>query len=240
MGPRVRTGLLDGKTTEIPLGLLRARGGDFLGGGMRGNSERWDDCEGRGFSKVAASETSVPHGSARRMFNVAQCVRGRIRARRRQSCREPRCAKILWGGDCAALSFMSHRHLAKPKQPPQPVVWWRVALISAVPVVLLVALFCGVSWVHSYPSTYKTAPGRILEIRKVVDGIVESRFGGRILYGVEAHVQYKVDGQMRDRWLRVTDDLLREHLLLKLASHPTECVVYWPPDHPENVRCSLK
>jgi hypothetical protein len=29
-------------------------------------------------------------------------------------------------------------------------------------------------------------------------------------------------------------------MLLKLATHPTECLVYWPPGHPENAKCSLR
>ena len=135
---------------------------------------------------------------------------------------------------------MSHSRLAKPKELPQPVSWWRLGLICAVLVVLVVALFCVVSWVRSSPATYETTTGKIVEIRRVVDGTVQSGFGGRIIYGFEVRVQYTVDGQTQDRWLRATDDLSREHLLLKLATHPTECIVYWPPDHPENVKCSLK
>jgi hypothetical protein len=76
--------------------------------------------------------------------------------------------------------------------------------------------------------------------KKIVDGIRETEYGGRILYSTEARVQDAVDGQLQDRWLRASDDLTRENLLLKLAAHPTECVVYWPPNHPENAKCSLK
>jgi hypothetical protein len=135
---------------------------------------------------------------------------------------------------------MSQSHIRKPKQTPQPVVWWRLALGSSILVVLFAALFLVVNWVRSIPSTYETATGKILEIRKVVDGMRESQSGGKILYGAEAHVQYMTEGQMQDRWLRASDDLTQETLLLKLAAHPTECLVYWPPHHRENAKCSLK
>jgi hypothetical protein len=134
---------------------------------------------------------------------------------------------------------MSKSHIRSPKQP-QPIVWWRLALGIAILALSSAALYLLVNWVHSFPSTYKTATGTILEIRKVVDGTRDSQYGGTILYGAEARVQYMVDGQMQDRWLRASDDLAREGLLLKLAAHPTKCLVYWPPNHPENAKCSLK
>jgi hypothetical protein len=135
---------------------------------------------------------------------------------------------------------MSRSHLRRPKQPPQPVVWWRLALGTAILAVSCAALWFIANRVHSVPSTYKTASGTILEIRKVVDGTRETNYGGTILYRAEAHVQYMADGQAQDRWLRASDDLTRESLLLKLAAHPTKCLVYWPPNHPENAKCSLK
>jgi hypothetical protein len=135
---------------------------------------------------------------------------------------------------------MSKSHLIKPEQPAPPIVWWRLALGTAILLVPFVALFFISNGVHSFPSTYKIAAGKILEIRKVVDGTRETKYGGMIFYGVEAHVQYQADGQILDRWLRASDDLPRESLLLKMAAHPTECVVYWPPNYPENAKCSLK
>jgi hypothetical protein len=137
-------------------------------------------------------------------------------------------------------SPMSQSHIKKPKQPPQPIVWCRFAIGSAVFLLLFAALFVIVNWVHTVPSTYETANGKILEIRNVVDATLETQSGGKILYGAEAHVQYLLNGRMQDRWLRVSDDLPRESLVLKLAAHPTKCLVYWPPNHPENAKCSLK
>jgi Carboxypeptidase regulatory-like domain len=48
------------------------------------------------------------------------------------------------------------------------------------------------------------------------------------------------DGQIQDRWLRASDDLPPESLVLKLVAHPTKCLVYWPPNHSENAKYSLK
>jgi hypothetical protein len=136
---------------------------------------------------------------------------------------------------------MSQSHIRKPmQQPPQPIVWWQLALGFAIPLVLFATLFVFVNWLHSIASTYTTATAKILEIRKVVDTIRDTRYGGKIIYGVEVHAQYMLDGQMQDRWLRASDDLPRESLALKLAAHPTKCLVYWPSNHPDNAKCSLK
>ncbi len=134
---------------------------------------------------------------------------------------------------------MSQSHINQPKVP-QPMVWWKVALGSALVLMLLGALWGIFNLVHSNLSNYETADGKILEMRKVVDGLVDSPYGGKILYGVEARVQYTVNGQMQERWLRASDNMPRETLLLKLADHPTQCIVYWPPKHPEGAKCWLK
>ncbi len=136
-------------------------------------------------------------------------------------------------------SRMSQSHINKPKHP-APMVWWQLALSSAILLVFFAALFVMANWVHSVPSTYETATGQILEIRTVVDGTRDMGYGGKILYGAEAHVQYLLNGRMQDRWLRASDDLPRESVPLKLAAHPTSCLVYWPPNHAENAKCSLK
>ena len=74
----------------------------------------------------------------------------------------------------------------------------------------------------------------------MVDHTQDSKYGGNIIYRGEAHVQYVTNGQMQDRWLRISNNLTQDSLLLKLASHPTECLVYWSPNHQENAKCSLK
>jgi hypothetical protein len=110
---------------------------------------------------------------------------------------------------------MSHGHIRESK--PRALIsisWWRLALCFASVVIVFVSLYLVANWIHSFPSTYETANGKILGIRKVVDGTIDSQYGGKILYGFEAHVQYVANGQSQDRWLRASDDLPREgHLL---------------------------
>lgn len=135
---------------------------------------------------------------------------------------------------------MSQSRITRQPEPPQPVVWWHVALGLAILLIAVAAVFFAANWIHSSPSHYVTASGRILEIRRVVDNARDTLYGAKVSYRAEVHVQYLVDGQIQDRWLRASDDLSQETLLLKLASRPTECLVYWKPNHPENARCSLK
>jgi hypothetical protein len=134
---------------------------------------------------------------------------------------------------------MSHRHINKPKAPPKPIVWWKLGLLLVIFLASYATLLAFAHWGHSIPSKYETARGKILEMRKVVDGTIDSSYGGKILYGVEAHVQFTLKGQTQDRWLRVSGDMPRESLLLKSIGHPTECRVYWPPDQLEKARCWL-
>jgi hypothetical protein len=134
---------------------------------------------------------------------------------------------------------MSRSHIRRQTQASLPIVWWKIALCFAAFVLLFVVVYFVTAWVHSFPSTYETY-GKILEIRRVVKGTTDSQLGGTIVYGAEARVQYVSGGQKQDRWLPASDDLSRETLELKLASNPSECLVYWPPKHPENARCSLK
>jgi hypothetical protein len=135
---------------------------------------------------------------------------------------------------------MSRSRIKRQAKPPQPLLWWHVALGFATVLISLAAVYLAANWIHSFPSPRETAAGTILEIRKVVDNTRDTLYGGNISFRLEAHVRYSADGQMQDRWLRASDDLTRESLLLKLAAHPTKCLVYWPPNHPENAKCSLK
>jgi hypothetical protein len=135
---------------------------------------------------------------------------------------------------------MSQRGIRKQSKPPRQIVWWHIALGFVTVLMILAAAYLAANWIHSFPSPHETAAGEILEIRKVVDNTRDTLQGGKINYRLEAHVQYAADGQMQDRWLRASDDLTQENLLLKFAAHPTKCLVYWPPNHPENARYSLK
>jgi hypothetical protein len=134
---------------------------------------------------------------------------------------------------------MSQTRIKKPMQP-RPTDWWRTGLVVLILGLLLGTLYFSSSWVHRFPSTYSTTTGTILEIRKVVDRSLDTSHGGRILYRADAHVQYTADGRPQDRWLRASDDLSPDDLEVKLAAHPSGCLVYWPPNHPEDAKCSLR
>jgi hypothetical protein len=82
--------------------------------------------------------------------------------------------------------------------------------------------------------------GRTSETRIVVDRILDSSMGGKILYRIDAHLTYRIDGQTQDRWLTASGtDASRELLALKLANHPKTCQVYWRTGHPESAKCRL-
>ena len=140
-------------------------------------------------------------------------------------------------GECVSHEPESHHQATEAAT---AIAWWHIALGLATVLIVVTAVFTAANWIHSLPSTYETATGKILEVRRVADHTRDTLYGGNVIHRAEAHVQYEVDGRMQDRWLRASDDLPRESLLLKLAAHPTECLVYWPPNHPENAKCSLK
>lgn len=135
---------------------------------------------------------------------------------------------------------MSQTHTKKQKQSPERIVWWKIAYLPAGVLMLFLTVYLIANWIHSSTETYITTNGKILEIRKVVDSTRETFYGGKIFYRIEVHVQYTVKGQMQDRWLSASDGLTYERADLKLATHPTECLIYWHPNHPENAKCSLK
>lgn len=149
-----------------------------------------------------------------------------------------KCEKISSVGQ--ARNLMSQSRLTREPKPPRPIVWWHIAVGLATLLIGVGAAFLAANWINSYPSAYETAKGRIIEVRRVVDHTRDTLYGGKISYRAEAHVLYLANSQMQNRWVRVSDDLSQETLLLKLASHPTECVVYWPPNHQEKAKCSLK
>lgn len=135
---------------------------------------------------------------------------------------------------------MSQSHIKTEQAPTPSPVWWKVWLIPALMVVTSVVVLLVVNWIHSLPKNYSTTKAKILEIRQVVASTRESMYGGQIYYRIEAHVEDSSEGKSQDRWLRASDDESRESVELRLASHPTECLIYWLPKNPENARCSLK
>jgi len=135
---------------------------------------------------------------------------------------------------------MSHSHIRKPKTPSQPVARWNLALVMALLLGASAALFTFIYSIRLSPQNYETTQGRILEMRKVIDGAFDTKSGGKIIYGVEARVQYTWRGQTQQRWMRAASDMPKEFLLQKVANPPSECRVYWPPQQPDNARCWVK
>src|SRR4051812_2198527 len=122
---------------------------------------------------------------------------------------------------------MSHSHIRERKQSPLPIIRWRSVLGLAGVVAVFAGAYPTIDWIRSSSSISETAPAKVLEVRKVVDHTQDTLYGGKIIYRAEAHVQYVADGQLQDRWLRVSDGLTQDSLLLKLAAHPTECLAHW-------------
>ena len=135
---------------------------------------------------------------------------------------------------------MSHTHILQRKPKASRVIaWWKVVLWFICVAITAAAIYFALNSFESFDHDHETADAKILEIRKVVDHTVDSRYGGKIFYRFEAHVQYVYNREMQDRWIRIADDLPSETLILKLADHPTHCLAHWPSRVPENARCSL-
>jgi hypothetical protein len=111
--------------------------------------------------------------------------------------------------------------------------------VAAILAILAFILFRVGDW--SPIGEYKTAQGMIQETRIVVAYTRDNQYGGSIYYRIEARVKYKYHGADQLRWLPSSDVTNgREMLEMKLAAHPTSCLVYWLPKYPENAKCSLK
>jgi hypothetical protein len=81
----------------------------------------------------------------------------------------------------------------------------------------------------------------VLVARIATVGSLDSSHGGYIVYRIETHVRYSVEGTPRDRWLPAsasTSD--RAGLQLQLADMPKRCLVYWSPGKEDNARCKLQ
>jgi hypothetical protein len=134
---------------------------------------------------------------------------------------------------------MSHSHIHAPEPQPAQVSGWKIMWILSVGFAVFAILFLAFNWQQSFRPPHITTRGKILEIRRVVDGTSNVGYRGSILYGFEARVAFTANGQPQTRWLRLSDDNGRAALTLKLAAQPSECIVYWSEHYPENVKCAL-
>jgi hypothetical protein len=137
---------------------------------------------------------------------------------------------------------MSHTHIrvAKPEPVPGRYEWLPAVLLGLALAALAIWMMTG-RWDGFIDQSYSVAEGQVLGTRIVVDHIFDGRNGGSIYYRIEAHISYKFQGQMQDRWLLASDITTeRERLAAKLATQPKQCLVYWKPDFPENPRCRFE
>jgi hypothetical protein len=140
---------------------------------------------------------------------------------------------------------MSHSHIRAvvPKTSEVIPLWLR--LFAGACVVLVIA-FTILFVTHPNPELgpvggYRTAEGKILQTRIVIDHADNSTYAGRIFYRAEARVLFEQNGKPQDRWLVALGPTVDRGLLaVRLAAHPQTCHVYWAPDFPENPRCRLE
>jgi hypothetical protein len=118
--------------------------------------------------------------------------------------------------------------------------FWLLVIAGIGVCLLLILAWAARTRDDSYDTSHLTTEGKISETRIVVDHTVESLYGGRIFYRIEAHVTYEIQGQSQDRWVTASEiTSLHDMLVAKLARHPQSCQIYWTPDHPENAKCRL-
>jgi hypothetical protein len=90
---------------------------------------------------------------------------------------------------------------------------------------------------------WPSVTGHVLETRVAVEGTRDGgQFGpGVILYRVEAHVTYQINGQQFDRWLPASEtDHDKAYLELWLAQKKNKlCIVHWNPDNPLDIEVVL-
>ncbi len=136
---------------------------------------------------------------------------------------------------------MSQSHVRIPKAPPSWKPQWPFWVGTPLIVGLIGFLSFWGAFRNSGPSgTHSTAQGRISETRVVVDHIFDGSRGGRIFYRLEAHVSFLAEGTSQDRWLVVPQDITdRDWLMVKEATNPKSCQVYWTPGYPDDAKCKI-
>ena len=135
---------------------------------------------------------------------------------------------------------MSQHHIHVPAVPPTPVSGWKITAMLAVILAACVVCVLLFNRVESFRAAQITTPGTILEIRQAPEAIIDSNYGGKILYRREALVRFTMAGQQETRWLRLTDSIGGQNLTIPLAAHPGTCIVTWPARHPEHSHCALQ
>jgi hypothetical protein len=135
---------------------------------------------------------------------------------------------------------MTHTHLHVPR--PEPQRNYRLEVAAGAVVLVLMAIYA-VNQMGSVPrrTAYSYTYGKVIETRIAVTGTRETLYGGRIYYQIESHVTFDLNGKHQDRWMPASDVITaREVLMAQLAQQPTKCRVYWPPEHPQDLKCQLE
>jgi hypothetical protein len=105
---------------------------------------------------------------------------------------------------------MSHSHIRGPKPESQPTTSFWILVTAGVGVALLLVLIVAAKIRDgAFDTSHLTAEGKISETRIVVDHTLESMYGGRIYYRIEAHVAFDISGKNQDR--RSLGDCFRNH-----------------------------
>jgi hypothetical protein len=92
------------------------------------------------------------------------------------------------------------------------------------------------------PQSWPTAMARISETRIVAVAAEEHPFqGGTVLYRVEAHVTYQMNGKHIDRWVPASGMKRDKPYLESWLSHKKQdsCLVRWNPQNPDDVEAVL-
>jgi hypothetical protein len=139
---------------------------------------------------------------------------------------------------------MTHTHARLPRHKPEPQPTYQqkaVLTVFILLVVLAVLYILNQLWNVSQRTAYSYTHGKVIESRIVIAGTLESTHGGAIYYQIESHVNFDLNGQRQDRWLPASDKTTaREMLTAQLAQQPKTCRVYWPPEHPQDLKCQLE
>lgn len=93
-----------------------------------------------------------------------------------------------------------------------------------------------------YARDWPSVTGHVLETRIVTLGSEDRAYRpGEILYRVEAHVVYKVNGEQFDRWLPASDiNSEKTYLQFWLSQKKNKlCIVHWNPDNPSDIEALL-
>jgi hypothetical protein len=137
---------------------------------------------------------------------------------------------------------MSQSHIrVRREAPPAKPHYVFVAFVFCALVAVCASIFWSNFRGSMFWETHSAAEGQVSETRVVVDRIIDSTYGGRVLYRLEAHVRFMAEGQMQERWMVVREDTHDRALLMaEQASNPKTCEVYWTSGHPEDAGCMFQ